>query len=84
MSDQHWLVRESTIKKLWIGLAIVLTLLVVAQFWVKVKPTVGFDGSFGFGAWFGFLSCFAMVVVAKVIGFVVKRPEGYYAEDDHV
>lgn len=84
MSDQHWLVRESTIRCLWIGTAIILILLVVAQFFIKVKPAVGMDGSFGFGAWFGFFSCVAMVVFAKIIGHVVKRSECYYSEDDNV
>jgi len=84
MSEQHWLVRESTIRKLWIGLVVVLTLLVGAQFFIKVKPNVGLDGSFGFGAWFGFISCVVMVVVAKVIGYVVKRSEFYYSEDHNV
>lgn len=83
MSDQHWLVRPATIRKLWIGLAVLLGLLVAAQFFIKVKPTVGMDGTFGFGAWFGFFSCVAMVLFAKVIGYVVKRSEFYYSEEDH-
>jgi len=84
MSEQHWLVRESTIRKLWIGLVVVLTLLVGAQFFIEIKPYVGLDGSFGFGAWFGFISCVVMVVVAKIIGYVVKRSEFYYSEDHNV
>ncbi|HSG60471.1 MAG TPA: hypothetical protein VLA24_03430 [Pseudomonadales bacterium] len=84
MSNQHWLVRETTIRWLWIGLSVLLALLVAAQFFIEVKPAVGFDGSFGFGAWFGFFSCVAMVIFAKIIGYVVKRSEFYYSEDDNV
>jgi multicomponent Na+:H+ antiporter subunit D len=39
----------------------------------------GADGWFGFGA-FGFLSCVAMVVFAKLLGLLVKRPESYYRD----
>ncbi|MEY3018137.1 MAG: hypothetical protein RL336_1272 [Pseudomonadota bacterium] len=84
MSEPHWLVKPTTIRKLWIGLSVILLLLVAAQMVIDIKPAVGSDGSFGFGAWFGFLSCLAMVIVAKVIGVVVKKPESYYEEDEHV
>lgn len=79
---QHWLVRPATIRKLWWGFSIVLALLVAAQLVVKVKGYVGIDGWFGFGAAFGFLSCVAMVLVAKALGPVLKRPESYYGDDD--
>ena len=35
-------------------------------------------GLLGFGAAFGFLSCLAMVLVAKALGYVLKRNEDYY------
>jgi hypothetical protein len=31
---------------------------------------------------FGFLSCVAMVLVAKVLGWVLKRDENFYAEPE--
>ena len=76
----HWLARPSTIRLLWRVFAAVLVALVALQLLVKVKGDFGVDGWFGFGAAFGFLSCLAMVLVAKGLGFVLKRPEDYYAE----
>jgi hypothetical protein len=78
----HWLTRPATIRKLWWGFSIVLALTVVAQLFIYVKGYFGVDGWFGFGAVFGFLSCLAMVLVAKVLGFLLKRDENYYAPGD--
>lgn len=80
--DLHWLVRPATIRKLWWGFSIVLALTVAAQFIVYVKGYFGADGWFGFGAAFGFASCLAMVLVAKALGFVLKRNEDYYGDGD--
>lgn len=79
--NDHWLARPATIRKLWWGFGIVLTALVALQIVVKVKGYFGVDSWFGFGAAFGFLSCLLMVLVAKGLGFVLKRPESYYQEE---
>lgn len=81
-SKMHWLVRPSTIRKLWWGGGIVLALTVLAEFVFPHKGHFGIDEWFGFGAVYGFLSCLAMVVFAKVLGFVLKRDEDYYARDN--
>jgi hypothetical protein len=47
-----------------------------------VKGNFGADGWFGFGAVFGFLSCVAMVIVAKVLGWFLKRDEDYFPGSD--
>lgn len=74
----HWLVRPSTIRLIWrISLA-VLMLTVVLQIGIPIKGYFGVDGWFGFGAAFGFLACLAMILVAKALGLVLKRDEGYY------
>ncbi len=80
--DDHWLVRPSSIKLLWRIFAAVLAGLVLLQLVIKVKGYFVVDGWFGFGAAYGFLACLAMVLVAKGLGYVLKRPEDYYAEDD--
>jgi len=77
-TDNHWLVRPETIRKLWWGFSILLFLLVALQLVIKVKGYFVVDSWLGFGAGFGFLSCLAMVLVAKGLGFVLKRPENYY------
>jgi Na+/proline symporter len=80
--DNHWLTRPETIRKLWWGFAVVLALTTGAQLFIYVKGYFGVDGWFGFGAAFGFLSCLAMVLFAKGLGFFLKRDEGYYAGGD--
>lgn len=80
--QDHWLVRPGTIRRLWWGFSIVLALTVIAQLFIYVKGYFGPDSWFGFGAFFGFLSCLAMVLIAKVLGFVLKRGEDYYGSED--
>ncbi len=81
-NEQHWLVRPATIRKLWWGGCIVLALTVVAQLFIKVKGYFGVDDWLGFGAVYGFGCCLAMVLFAKALGFLLKRPENYYSQDD--
>ena len=76
--NDNWLVRPTTIKLLWRVFIAILALTVLAQLVIKVKGYFGVDDWFGFAAAFGFLSCVAMVLLAKVLGFVLKRDENYY------
>lgn len=74
----HWLVRPATIRKLWIGFSVVLALVVMAQMVIYIKGYFGIDAWYGFGAVYGFGSCLLMVLVAKVLGLLLKRPQDYY------
>lgn len=78
----HWLVRPATIRKLWIGFSVVLVLVVLAQMVIYVKGYFGVDAWYGFGAVYGFGSCLLMVLVAKVLGLLLKRPEDFYESQD--
>ncbi len=80
--SDHWLVRPATIRRLWQVSAAVLALTVLLQVFIKVKGYFGVDGWLGFGALYGFLACVAMVLVAKVLGPLLKRGEDYYRGDD--
>ncbi len=80
-ANDHWLVRASTIRWLWIVFSVLLIALVALQLVIHVKGYVGADSWFGFGAVFGFASCVGMVLVAKALGLILKRPENYYRED---
>lgn len=82
-NDDSWLVRPDSIRLMWRVFWAVLALTVVLEFFIKIKGYYGIDDWIGFGAAFGFLSCIAMVVVAKGLGFVLKRDQDYYrAEED--
>ena len=78
--DDAWLARPSSIRLLWKVFAGVLALSVAVQLLFPVKGKFGVDGWFAFGAVFGFLSCLAMVLFAKGLGFFLKRDESYYRE----
>jgi hypothetical protein len=76
--DDHWLARESTIRWLWFIFAVVLAAIVLMDLMIEHHSYFGLDGTFGFGAWFGFASCIALIVFAKALGRVLKRPDNYY------
>ncbi len=81
--DKHWLVRKATIKKLWILGLLMLALTVVAELRVHMHGEFGLDELFAFNAWYGLGTCAIMVVGAKILGYVLKRPDTYYEGDDH-
>jgi hypothetical protein len=77
----HWLVQPETIRRLWqwgLGVLAVVTLLDLA---IAATPHFGVDGTFGFYAWYGLVTCAAMIVFAKALGFFLKRPDTYYGDD---
>lgn len=83
--DQHWLYRPENRRKLWATLFAILMLSLVPEWFIHRHPhfpEAGFtlDAAWGFYAWYGFITCAAMVVAAKLLGFLLKRPEGYYDE----
>ena len=80
--QEAWLARPSTIRILWRVFIVVLLLSIAVQWLFPVKGKFGVDGWFGFGAVFGFLSCLAMVLFAKALGWILKRDENYYRERD--
>ena len=86
MNDSHkdgaWLARPSSIRLLWKIFWIVLALTVAVELVIKVKGYFGIDDWFAFGAVYGFLACVAMVLVAKGLGYLLKRDENYYAAED--
>lgn len=79
---QHWLVRPRTIRLLWTMFIAVLALTVVAEFFISEPAHDGLAGTFGFGAWFGFVACAALIVIAKGLGVLLKRPDTYYESGD--
>ena len=61
---------------------VVLCATLVLQAFIPVKGKMHLDGTFGFGAWYGFGACVLMVLVSRVLGWLLKRPDTYYAEDE--
>lgn len=61
---------------------VLLALAVLAEFVVERKAHFAIESVFGFGAWFGFLACAALIVIAKAAGLLLKRGEDYYPTGD--
>jgi hypothetical protein len=76
--DDYWLARPSTIRWLWVVFAVVLIATVLADLFIDHHAVFGIDGTIGFYAWYGFVSCVVLVVAAKALGVLLKRPDDYY------
>lgn len=83
--SKHWLYRSSSLPKLWIVQIVILLLAVVPELFVHHHSNfedqgITIDTSFGFHAWYGFVTCAMMVVGAKILGVFLKRKERYYED----
>jgi uncharacterized membrane protein YkvI len=78
---QPWLVRPGTIRLLWVIFLLVLALTVLASLFTKAHTGFRFEDSFGFNAWYGFLTCIGMVLIAKLLGHLLRRKDSYYDRD---
>ena len=78
--EKHWLTRPRTIRCLWWFFAMVLAATVLAELLVAHEADFSVERLTGFYALFGFVACVAMILFAKAIGSVLKRPDTYYAE----
>lgn len=77
----NWLTRPESIRRLWIGFVIVLAAVVLAEFGVSGDPHFAVERVFGFNAWYGFIACALLIIGAKALGLLLKRPDTYY--EDH-
>jgi hypothetical protein len=78
----HWLDDPRNVKRLWRGFLVVLVLTVLAEGLVTLHPHFAVESLFGFHAVFGFIGCALMILVAKALALLLKRPDTYYAQDD--
>jgi hypothetical protein len=78
---KHWLDRPRNIKILIVAGLVVLTLSVLADFFYQDHPHFDVDGWFGFYAWYGFLTCVAMMFGAKLLGYLIRRPDDFYDDE---
>lgn len=81
-NKSHWLDQPKNIQRLWRGFLVVLLLTVLAEFVVHLHPAFEVEGLFGFHAAFGLITCALMILVAKALALLLKRPDAYYAKDE--
>ena len=86
--EDHWLDRRRSRRLVWRAFLLLLALTVVAEAFVQLHPHFAVESLFGFHAWYGLAACAAMIAAAKLLGAVLKRPDGYYeptsAEDGSI
>ena len=80
--DRHWLDEPHNVRLLWRVFLSVLALTVLAEFAVVLHPHFAIETLFGFHAWFGFLACAALILAARALGLLLKRPDTYYERRD--
>lgn len=77
----HWLDEPKNVKLLWRLFLVVLAATVLAELAIALHPHFEVEALFGFHAWYGFLACAAMILVAKGLGLLLKRHDAYYEAD---
>ncbi len=82
MKYDHWLDNPINVKRLWRGFLVVLALTVLAGAWIDLHPHFDTEHWFGFYAAYGFITCLLMIVVAKLLGSILKRPDAFYTRDE--
>lgn len=78
----HWLDEPRRVRLLWRAFLAVLAVTVLVELAVPLHPHFGVDGLFAFHAVYGFLACLVMILVAKALGLILKRPDDYYEGRD--
>lgn len=78
---QHGLYRPENIRRLWWAGGVILVLTVLAQLFVPLHGYFRIDSIFGFHAAYGYLACVLMVLFARLLGLLIKRPDDYYHDD---
>lgn len=83
--QKHWLYREENRPKLWYFQIAILILGIIPEFFIHhhayfEAQGIQVDSRAGFYAWYGFTTCAVMVIVAKLLGALLKRKDDYYDE----
>ena len=77
-----WLDDMKNVERIVYGLYGLCALLFVADFLYKKKTYVSVESFPGFYAIYGFVMCAALVICARSMRVLLKRPEDYYAPKD--
>jgi len=78
--------KKSAKKKIviaWVVLFVALAASLLAEKFIQLKPVIGIQGRMFFHAWFGLVTCIIFVLFSKILGFFIKRHEGYYKENSN-
>lgn len=80
--DGGYFDQPSTRKLLWRILWGTCLVSVFLELFIERKSHFPIDNFFGFYAVLGFVACTACILIAKGLGFFLKRRVDYYADDE--
>jgi hypothetical protein len=75
---RYWLARPENVTKLYRTAWVIGLGLVAGELTIERHEALAFAGWFAFYALFGFVACVALVLTAKALRRLLKRPEDYY------
>lgn len=77
-AQAYWLDRPGNVELIVRAVYLICAVLVVADVFVPKHGPFPIEHVFGFYAWYGFFACVGLVLAAKVLRWVLMRPEDYY------
>lgn len=72
--------QELLIWRSWVTFSIALIITVIAGFFIHAHTVFFVETIPVFHALFGFGSCAIIVILSKLLGIILKKPEDYYGE----
>jgi len=78
---RYWLDRKENVDKVYWGVWALCALSILAEPFVHKHGDFSFENWFGFHGWYGFVACVVLVLAAKALRVILKRPEDYYERD---
>jgi hypothetical protein len=68
------------IRRLWQVFIAILAATVLSEFAVHEEPHFAVERVFAAYAIYGFAACAALILIARAIGLLLKRPDDYYRD----
>ena len=78
---KRWLDRKQNVDKVYWGVWALCAALLAVEPLVHKHGGFAFEEWFGFHGWYGFIACVGLVLAAKLLRIILKRPEDYYERD---
>ncbi|MBI4289970.1 MAG: hypothetical protein HY661_00655 [Betaproteobacteria bacterium] len=79
-SKNYWLDRRENVSKVYGALWVLCAVLLLIDPLIDKHEAYEFAEWLGFFGFFGFFSCVGLVLTAKALRRLLKRPENYYDE----
>lgn len=78
---ERWLDRKANVDRVYWSVWVICGLLLLVEPLVHKHGDFPFEDWFGFHGWYGLLACVALVLAARGLRVILKRPEDYYERD---